>query len=263
MQERPILLSNLHLRDINPVQCGWHHCDPGHSFGPAVRDYYLLHFVISGRGQFISHGRTLSLREGQIFVIRPGETTTYRADEKAPWHYIWIGFECGPQMAELLREDVLHLPLAEPLFLAMASGDRLARGREWLLCGKIYELFTLLEGRSSGPRTRDECVSQAVTYLETEYMRDVAIADLAQRLNMSRSRFSVLFKAETGVSPQQYLTRLRMERAVELLTWRRFTVSETAAAVGYADVYTFSRVFKLKHGVSPTQYLRERSSPLE
>lgn len=55
--DKQILLVNRHWHDVNPVDCGWEACKPGHAFGPAARFYWLLHYVVQGRGTFTAGGK--------------------------------------------------------------------------------------------------------------------------------------------------------------------------------------------------------------
>ncbi len=72
--------------------CGREICEAGHTYGPAVRQEYLLHYVISGKGTFTADGKTTELGAHDAFLIMPEETTVYRADAKEPWSYVWAGF---------------------------------------------------------------------------------------------------------------------------------------------------------------------------
>ena len=54
MRMTTLMLTNRHLRDLNPILAGAENCEPGHAFGPAVRNYTLLHYVASGRGVGLS-----------------------------------------------------------------------------------------------------------------------------------------------------------------------------------------------------------------
>ncbi len=259
-----LLLKNMNMREINPIQAGWEKCEPGHSFGPALRPFVLLHYVVSGHGTFYTEEKAYPVSPGQIFVIRPGETTFYRASETDPWYYIWVGFELGLPLPKVLARDVLTLPEAEPLFSGICKLSRLQEGKEASLCGKIWELFSLLEQAGAESRlashTPEICVNKARTYLETEYMREISIADLAKQLHLDRSYFSKLFKKATGKSPQRYLTDLRLEKAAELLFEYGKTPGEAASASGYPDVFSFSRMFKRRYGICPSEY-RNRRSP--
>lgn len=141
----PFLLSDQHFRDINPVDCGWERCEPSHSFGPTARMYWLLHYVVSGSGVFESGGVRHPVRGGQMFVIRPLETTFYQADEHDPWEYIWIGFTTALTLPAPLREQavVQHSGLGS-LFSSVLRLRTMTQGRELFLCGQVYQLLSLL-----------------------------------------------------------------------------------------------------------------------
>ena len=83
--------------------CGHEHCQPGHSFGPAVRPHYLIHVVLSGKGIFKHQGHTYSLKSGDSFLIKPMDSTYYEADRNNPWEYAWIGFN-GQEIPALLNQ---------------------------------------------------------------------------------------------------------------------------------------------------------------
>lgn len=250
-----VLLTNHHYRDINPVQAGWERCDPGHAFGPAVRSYVLLHYVVSGKGRFISRGKRYTVTPGQIFVIRPFETSFYEASEEDPWQYFWMGFEARVELPQLLTRDVIYLPQAKHIFSSVSDMSRIPAGREAFLCGKIWELLSMMEEtQASVQKQVEDYIGAAKTYMETEYMRGVSVAGLAKRLNLERSYFSKLFRRETGYSPQQYLTMYRLKKAAELLSEHGKTPGEVAISTGYPDVFSFSKMFKRHFGVSPSEY---------
>lgn len=83
--EIPHFLSEQYpFHDIQMTVCGQADCPPGHSFGPHMRDFYLLHFVTRGCGTFIVKEKEYCLREGEFFFIEPGVLTFYQADKENP-----------------------------------------------------------------------------------------------------------------------------------------------------------------------------------
>ena len=138
----------------------------------------------------------------------------------------------------------------------MLDAGKLEQGRERCLCGRIWLLLSMLEHmESAGPRGSDY-VLRAVNWMQTNYMNPVSISALAGELNLDRSYFSTLFRRQTGRSPQQYLTELRLEKARTLLLEYGYRPGEAAQAVGYADIFSFSRMFKRRYGVSPSALRR-------
>lgn len=93
MLQTDILFKNRHLTDLNPLIAGEQDCESGHKFGPAVRDYTLIHYVLKGKGVLYARGEVFPVLPGQAFMILPGEITVYEADREDPWHYQWIGFD--------------------------------------------------------------------------------------------------------------------------------------------------------------------------
>jgi hypothetical protein len=64
---------------------GYEHCLPRHSYGPRVRLNYVIHVVIDGKGMLDYGGKRWMIRKGQMFILFPGEVTTYYADKDDPW----------------------------------------------------------------------------------------------------------------------------------------------------------------------------------
>ena len=250
---RDIMIVNCGYRDINPRSCGEERCLPGHCYGPAVRTHYLLHYVVSGRGTFKARGELFHIRAGQAFVILPGETTTYQADGGDPWFYRWVGFEAGIELPALLRQPVLDIPQGGRIFASMMDSAGLQSGRELYLCGKVYELLALLCDPSPELSAQDY-VLRAKNYMDSNYMNEITVSQMAKFLGLDRSYFSALFRAQTGRSPQDYLVELRLRRAAELIAVYHYRPGEAAAGAGYRDICNFSRMFKRHFGVSPSVY---------
>ena len=104
---------------LNPVQFGYESCSPSHSFGPAVRTHWLLHYVVSGFGKFEYNNYVYQVKPGEIFVIPPYEKTYYEADHDKPWKYIWIGFTTKDSLPDIFHQPVIHCPSAGEIFAEM------------------------------------------------------------------------------------------------------------------------------------------------
>ena len=78
--------------ELSIFNCGHEYCKPGHTWGPGVRDHYLIHLVVAGRGVYQVNGSSYTLQEGDLFLAKPNQLITYAADETDPWEYYWVGF---------------------------------------------------------------------------------------------------------------------------------------------------------------------------
>ena len=258
---KPKILLNQGFSQINPVQCGMRECDASHSFGPCIRDYYILHFVISGRGTFVCDNNVYQVYENQVFVIRPHETVYYEADSSDPWSYIWIGFTSTLELPALLtNEDVITAPYLKELFINAYDGDNVfmsgssVGAYEHHLCGIIWQIFGRLHAFSASDTKADMYVNLAISIMKSESR--VVIDSLAGRMHLSKGYLSRLFKEKCGISPAKYSFNLRMERASELLL-SGTSVTDTARYTGFPDLFAFSRAFKRHYGLSPTEYVKQ------
>lgn len=101
-------------------------------------------------------------------------------------------------------------------------------------------------------------VDRIIDYLEDHHTEDVSLSTLSQTLYISPTYISRVFKEETGDSPINYLIKIRLERAKELLERdMNITVKEAASQVGYSDAYYFSKLFKKYYGRSPSTFLHK------
>ena len=87
-----LIYKNEEQKDVIPLFAGEETCENGHSFGPYIREHYLLHFCLSGKGVLQDKSGEHAVKAGEFFIIRPGEVTLYTADEEEPWHYVWFAF---------------------------------------------------------------------------------------------------------------------------------------------------------------------------
>ena len=254
--QHDIMIINKGFLDINPLICGYEECEPMHKFGPAVRNYILLHYVLSGKGYFEKAGKTYTVEKGQIFVILPGETTTYTADEIFPWTYCWIGFECSIKLPLCFQKPVINGSGCEHIFRSISSKINLNSSKEYYLCGKIFEIIAILSESDELNENKavGEYVLRAQNYMQNSYMENISVEKMARFLNIDRSYFCKIFKNEMGVSPQQYLINLRLEKSAELISIHNYKVCEAAQSCGYNDIVNFSRMFKRKFGTSPSRY---------
>ncbi len=248
------IVINKNYAGLNPVQFGYEKCEPKHSFGPAVRTHWLLHYIVSGNGYFTRDQKTYTVSDGEIFVIPPLEETYYEADSITPWHYIWIGFE-AEALPFSLDTAVIHCSGAGRIFNDMLHCSTFENGRSAFLSGKLWELFGLFLEQSDAPKSG--YVEKAVNRMNSEYMNSISIADIAKQLNIDRSYFSAIFKKSTGLPPQLYLNKLRLERAAELMVKYGQTPSTAAMSSGYSDIYNFSKMFKRHFGLSPREYVKK------
>ena len=122
--------------------------------------------------------------------------------------------------------------------------------------GRAYASTPLVDGPDFGGKR--SAVQQAIVFIERNYAGELSLGSISSQVLLSPNYFSAQFKQATGLSPWEYLTRVRLERAKALLRSTGNTITDVALSVGFGDSGYFSRVFKSREGMSPRSYRRLR-----
>ncbi len=268
------IFPNENFIDLRLYQYGWEQCEPLHSFGPYIRNHYLFHFVISGRGtlnarQDDGSSRSYRLGANEGFLICPGQINTYCADAEDPWKYVWLEFD-GLRAAEYLGSA--GLSVSQPIYRATGPAEAEATrdimlyiadhsGASTLhLIGHLCLFLDALINSSAyqqgvkGARLRDFYIQEAVTYIEQNYQRELTVEEIADVCKLNRNYFSKVFKETMGCPPQEFVIRMRLARATDMMRTGDAPIREIAAACGYPNQLHFSRAFKKRYGSSPREW---------
>lgn len=255
--------------DLFLCQCGNEECSPSHSFGPAVRDHYLIHYVLEGKGHYLVNGKRYDLKKDEGFLICPGTLTYYEASKEKPWSYMWIGFNGLKAKKYLnnanLNEDNLIFKYDKDNNILKSYIDEILKlkstnfhnklkteGLLYLFLSELVENATY--ERSAVENQTDIYIRKAVEYIEHNYIDDIKVSDIANFIGINRSYFFTIFKKSLNISPQEFLLSYRMEKAYILLQDDKLSISDIARSVGYKDPLGFSKIFKKVNGMSPKTY---------
>lgn len=248
-----IPLVNRGFKELNPISLGQENCAPAYSFGPYIRDYHLIHYVKSGKGVLYNDSGAHEVKAGELFIIRPGQLTTYIADKIKPWHYIWVGFN-GARARELMPFDRYVLPFSGDNFFQMLEAKGLTNTREEYIVGQLYTVLALL---NSNENLHPGYAQQAADYIRANYMQAIKVEEIAKMIGLDRRYLGRLFKASMGLGMQEFLIETRLKHAAQYLN-RGETVASAAFLCGYNDAFNFSKMFKKHFGISPQQYAKQR-----
>ena len=249
------------FQDIVPVSCGMEDCLPSQAWATVPHDWYILHFVVSGKGKFKTDRGEFQLSENEVFIIKPNEITYYEADKSEPWSYIWICFHAKTELPETIKAcDFFNAPyLKKSFFEAVERPDALENvlGYEEFLLAKIWEITSLIKMHEAPSSLKGDYVKHALNIIETEFQTGITVSDIAARLYLNRTYFTKIFTEATKLSPGQYLHNHRMLSAANLLRSKNLSVATVASSVGFSDVSSFSRAFKSFFGIAPASYAEE------
>jgi AraC family transcriptional regulator, arabinose operon regulatory protein len=201
----------------------------------------------------------------QVLIIPPRVPHSYFADTARPWSIWWLHVT-GEDVADMLAAIGLTIsaptaPMSDPLRafeLTESICDDLDRDETFAsltaAAGTAWNLLAQLAAERDGRAAAREPITRVQNHLREHLAAPVSVPALASLAGFSSSHFSARFRTVTGYSVTEYVKRLRMARARQLLITSDRTVAEIAAAVGYPDPFYFSRHFSTVNGVSPRDY---------
>ena len=277
MNEKPykdLFFKEYYFSDFYFFNVGYEKCQSSHRFGPSLRDNYIVHFVISGKGRYTVNDTTHHLAEGDFFLIRPNELVDYEADVQDPWEYYWIGFS-GTKVKEILHTNGIgakdyigqvgaQKELQEK-FAHFMEADFFDDAKKLANQALFYDIFSFFkihnENMEMGVRiSRTKKYSEAfLLYVGNNYYReDLTIEEIAKSMYLHPAYFSQVIKEELGLTALKYLNLYRMNKASQLLKTTELSVEQIAGAVGYQNRHSFTRAFKNRFQSSPTRYKLEK-----
>lgn len=234
---------------------GYERCAPLHRYGPAIREYHLLHFVISGKGRFFTEDGTFPIKQGEGFYIAPGELTTYEADANEPWEYLWVGVGDRADTREVLLrhglEQGVHRFSYQDSLNALSHYSRLLQEKHLNSYEQSMAAFYSLMDTLPLSGDSSSFAEQCYRYLERHYYEELKVEEMARDFNLSRSQLYRLCKTILKASPQELILRFRLEKADELVQRQGVSLTQIAFSCGFCDLSHFSKAYKKQYGKRP------------
>lgn len=196
----------------------------------------------------------------QNYAILAPRSCTYEFDSVAAGDFVWLDFHALQSHDHLIQIPIKN---CQSLVSAIRRIDSIQMSKPALYnmtC--IAETYDVLLGllKNVAPKyvasASQRKIQPAMDYLVQNYTSSLTNDKLAEQTEFSTSYFRKLFSDVYGTSPLAYQQTLRISKAKEMLKSRTGSISEIAAALGYSNIYDFSRAFKRETGISPSDYAR-------
>ena len=227
-----------------------------------LRQFAKVLWCVQGCATVWTGGRRLTLEPDHVAVFLPGTVHKAQAQDGL-WEVRWwtidgplaeaivteFGFSAGVFFAGRAPEDVFDR--LDQTLTDVTPGGEIAAG------AIAYELLSL--AAAGRPVQRDALVKQALTLIHDQMDRpELCVKSLSANLGIDRSALSRRFRSEMGIAPHEYLTRLRMQKALSLLHQSQLPIAKIALRCGYEDAAYFARLFRQVQRVTPRQYRRSQ-----
>lgn len=230
--------------------------------------YYVLEVPVSGRCWLKIEDTDYELCRGRVGAFAPGQSHHYICDSENPMHHLFVAFtgwgaegllqQCGFDSRNVLSvawfEDIVFL--AEMLVKrAYEKHDDSQR-----LCVSYLKTLMLevagqsLKHRPSAVPASLDTYRQCRKYIDDHFSEILLPSEAADKCGINVRYMSRLFRKYANITPHEYIMRLKLNKAANLLLNSTSAIKEIAEMVGFEDPYHFSRNFKKFHTVSPNQY---------
>lgn len=221
----------------------------------------------AGKGMLSIGGNKYEIKDGMGFFFQPNIPHEYYPTEK-PWQIHWLTFD-GSAVPGLLS----YLDLSPWRVVDIVDRQVVKQGLDDIYLSlssenpdKILESSTLLYSFLANLKNSTICTSGAqsgkpkqllpiISYMENNYAKYTSVQELADIIGVTSFHLCRLFKQEFQLSPFKYLTRLRIQKAKELLVaFPDMTIQSISEKVGYNTPSYFCRVFKEHEDITPTEF---------
>lgn len=241
---------------------------------------YVLWSIIDGCVSIQIGGRTLQAEAGDAILFYPGEQYTAGSIQSCKFLYIYFTLKTGHALDLLHKHNCSGIVSGTAVkayrdaFCSMVLEDTAPTEN---LSLRLYSCFLsyiteILYCRGTQyakpfhplpPTIEPNDLWDAITYIHEHCTQCLQAKHVAQHLHLSEKHFITKFKAKMGISPKQYITKCKMEKAMELIKTSSAPMNRIARAVGYSDQYSFSKAFKNFYGDAPSFYRTHAEQQLD
>lgn len=262
------LLNNIHLSVLKVIHF---RSDLNWKLSRRLIKRDTLCCILKGNGKVTIDGTTHIVEPGRLYFLKSGTMIDAKANDGKrvelyfmPFSYSFVSQKNNQPTSEFPLQGeyrVQHSPqiinLLDKLYNSKDSEIELTKMRQSFIFRElIYRLVKNLSIDNSNGSTA-EVIEKVMDYIRENFMKELKIDSLAVMAGLSTSNFSRVFKKVTGMRPTDYLTKLRINRAKQLLVMSDYRLREIAHSIGYKDELYLSRVFKKVVGETPTSYMKK------
>lgn len=231
------------------------------------RECWLFQYTLNGNGTIEINNQKYIVDKDKCFFIKiPSDSRYYFDEEKntAPYEFIYVMFTCN-QSNEYCDYIVKHLgnvfsvpfyhSAIQLLLDIYKKAENNLLNNSFALSSKIFEFLCILCSYSISNMHKElNTAFRVKEYLEKNCVNQIGISDAAQYLRISQSHLSREFYKQFGEKPVEYLTKLRLKNAIDLLTSTSLKIEDVSRKSGFASSNYFNKVFKKYMKMTPNQF---------
>lgn len=243
---------------------------------PHTHDYYEIYFLVDGNRRYFLANKICNVLPYDVFIIKPGEPHQNTCEADQPYERYLLNID-AQLMKAICREnkevacfaDTDFLRLEKEVFREVIRLVKEIKSEIYLkdslspsvIKNMVSKILLLLLRAKRSPNhephlteKNDIRLQSSIDYLLSNYNEPITLEDCAKIACMSPSHFSRLFHSLTSMTFKEYLNKIRIEKACELLYRDDYSVTELSLAVGFNSSSYFGHVFKEQTGMTPLAF---------
>ena len=242
--------------------------ESGFFFKGEQHSMYELTYVDLGQLHCVVDGNGYLLKQGQLMIFGPNQWHMQYTGLDTTARFLTIAFDLSCDKELRLMNRVFDLSSLEAqylrhILLEMDTNDRLSG--DFIRSSLKLLILTLLRdvgGRKKHLNTplvqRNEniIVSRTLQYIADHVYDKLSVTTVARETGVSSSHLTALFHRQMGISPGEYIRRVKLEESKALIREGKMNFSQIAALLKYSSIHHFSRQFKDNFGISPSEYAK-------
>lgn len=254
--------------DIKLERCSIMQYNPSQAEKISVNKGIHFSIITDGKGYVTYNDKRQTLTKGKGLALTSSMNVEIKADGIEPFTIIHIKLvgeaskniyslienkENGPFMNFSEHEKIIDS--AQELILDCSNN----LVSDYLILLHLMEFLSGIEELYTTKKipTKNVYMTQAVDYIKKNYNKNISVESISDMLGIERSYLSRLFKNYKNKSTQNYIIDYRIRQAKRMFEQEDMNVSQVSAAVGYTNIYCFSRIFKSRVGIPPKEYMEK------
>ena len=242
--------------------------------GKTLKDFSLV-YISKGEGEYVSSDCPLkTITKGNVFITFPNQWHTYKPNPNTKWSEYWITFS-GDYFERLLKhivnkkDPIFHIGINEDITRLFSQileyAIKQPTGFQTVISSLTLHLISLIYYINKNDNQYYESVNmqkvhEACIFMEENIYDKFTLEDIAKSMNMSYSNFRKVFKLYKGITPHQYIIKIKLRKVKELLNNTNMSIHDIATKLNFESADYFSCFFKNRTGVSPMSY-RKKITP--
>jgi AraC-like DNA-binding protein len=233
----------------------------------------VFQYTLNGKGEIVLRDEIIGLESGDAFLVKiPSNHRYYLPKTSKEWEFVHLTLfgdeviNCY-EFIESYLGNIIKLNLDSTpikLFFKLfekASNNEITDSYEAssFAYSFIMGLYRYVLNIRSNNKEWPEPVTRAVLFINNMYAEPIGLDEIVDASGLSKYHFTRLFHKTTNLTPVQYVTKTRIDKAVELLKNEELTIDDIAITVGYSNGNYFNKVFRSLIGVPPGQFRKSKS----